>query len=194
MSADWSGYCASGAGLKLSSVRHMFSAEEDARLKQLVVQHGNKDWKHIAKLMPNRSTRQCRERYKNYLSPELVNLPWSASDDDLLRQKFKIFGPKWATIAKFFTGRSDVSLKNHWASLDGRGASGRCEVADPPSIRAVVPQDFAEPLPPLKALPSFRIGQMLWTTPEPSARQRIEVAVDNERLKETFPNYGGNIW
>jgi hypothetical protein len=213
MFAVWSPGRSSGTGLNLSNGRQMFSAEEDARLKQLVSQHGSKDWKNIAKKMPNRSTRQCRERYKNYLSPELINLPWSASEDDLLRQKFDVFGPKWATIAHFFTGRSDVSLKNHWASLISRGASARSEAANPspascdsppraqtelmPPIRAVVPQDFSEPLPPFKvppAAPAFRISQMLWSTAEPSARQRVEVTIENERLKETFPNYGGKIW
>jgi hypothetical protein len=100
--------------------RQMFSADEDQALRRLVSQFGDRDWIAIASQMPNRTTRQCRERYKSYLSPELTNQPWSDSEDDLLREKFREWGPKWATIAGFFKGRSDVALKNRWATLSAR--------------------------------------------------------------------------
>jgi hypothetical protein len=105
---------------KLLVARHMFSFEEDALLRQLVEQHGENDWKAIAQEMPNRSRRQCRERYRNYLAPELSNLPWSDAEDALLRDKVAEYGPKWAKISAFFKSRSDARIKNRWSSLCGR--------------------------------------------------------------------------
>jgi hypothetical protein len=160
--------------------RQMFSADEDQLLRQLVGRFGDRDWKTIASQMPNRTTRQCRERYKNYLSPELTNQPWSDSEDDLLREKFHEWGPKWATIAGFFKGRSDVALKNRWATLMTRPNSSRFildpvqvpaepgtiiteTIPDPvplPPVSSIgilrpvsLPPEFAEQLPPLRVEP-----------------------------------------
>ncbi|OHS96096.1 hypothetical protein TRFO_37767 [Tritrichomonas foetus] len=104
---------------KPSGIRQMFSPQEDETLKQLVSQYGDKDWKLIARKMPNRSTRQCRERYKNYLAPEIKNGPWTREEDELLRSKYQEFGPRWSTIATFFESRSDVNIKNRWTSISG---------------------------------------------------------------------------
>ncbi|OHT10458.1 hypothetical protein TRFO_20274 [Tritrichomonas foetus] len=98
------------------SVRQMFSPEEDKLLLALVKEYGDKNWRMIAKKMENRTTRQCRERYRNYLSPNLTNGPWTAEEDLLLEQKNFELGPKWATIAQSFKNRSDVNIKNRWAS------------------------------------------------------------------------------
>ena len=94
----------------------MFSAAEDNTLRELVLEHGEKNWRVISKYMPNRTTRQCRERYKNYLAPNVTNGPWTTEEDLLLEQKYMEYGPKWATIAQFFKNRSDVNIKNRWAS------------------------------------------------------------------------------
>lgn len=101
-------------------IRQIFSPEEDVYLCSLVQQYGNNSWKFIAKKMPNRTTRQCRERYKNYLSPEIKNGPWTKEEDDLLKEKYKEFGPKWAQISSFFKARSDVNIKNRWASITAK--------------------------------------------------------------------------
>jgi hypothetical protein len=67
--------------------------------------------------MNRRNARQCRERYKNYLSPNYRNTPWSPDEEHLLAQKVKELGQKWSAIAKFFEARSDVNVKNHWAAM-----------------------------------------------------------------------------
>ena len=98
------------------SARQMFTMEEDNRLCELVSEYGDRNWRVISRQMPNRTTRQCRERYRNYLSPKVKNGPWTQEEDILLEQKYIEYGPKWATIAKFFPSRSDVNIKNRWAS------------------------------------------------------------------------------
>lgn len=104
-----------------TSTRQKFTAEEDARLIELVRIHGNKAWKKIASIMKTRTTRQCRERYINYLSPSVTNGPWSAEEDQLLIEKVQEMGPKWSKIVKFFTSRSDVNIKNRYALFVSKG-------------------------------------------------------------------------
>lgn len=101
---------------KKKSSRQMFTPKEDKQLIELVKEYGDRNWRVISKKMENRTTRQCRERYRNYLSPNLTNGPWTAEEDLLLEQKYVELGPKWAAISQFFKNRSDVNIKNRWAS------------------------------------------------------------------------------
>lgn len=94
--------------------RKKFSPEEDKALQELVEQYGAKNWDKIAELMPGRTGRQCRDRYRNYLIPGFFNGQWSQEEDNLLRQKYLEFGSHWAKMTPFFNGRSANSLKNRW--------------------------------------------------------------------------------
>jgi hypothetical protein len=91
-----------------------FSPEEDSRLLELVQQYGSKAWNCIAAGMGNRNSRQCRERYNNYLDPSLRHDSWTNEEDLLLIEKVTEYGLKWNTIAKFFEDRSDIALRNRW--------------------------------------------------------------------------------
>ena len=98
---------------KTKSVRKQkFSPDEDEKLKVLVRQYGV-DWKIISAVMKNRSPRQCRDRWKNYLSPDVNNNPWTPQEDALLIEKIKEFGRQWATIAKFFPQRTEKIVFIH---------------------------------------------------------------------------------
>ena len=99
------------------SQRTRFTKEEDERLKQLVSYQDTPNWNDIARYMHNRSARQCRERYNNYLRPTLVNGPWTEEENYLLTSLYEKYGPKWSLIAQSFNGRSAVNIKNHHSSL-----------------------------------------------------------------------------
>lgn len=96
--------------------RSPFTREEDALLRQLVQIYGSstKSWDQIAACLPNRNSRQCRERYRSYLDPELTNGPWTPEEDQLLRELVNEHGTKWVNLVKFFKGRSDSNIKNRW--------------------------------------------------------------------------------
>ena len=102
------------------NLRHKFSKQEDETLKRIVQQHGEGNWSLIASCMKNRTARQCRERYKNYLSPNIKNDPWTPEEELLLEKKYAELGPRWAKIALFFENRSDVNVKNHWTAMMNR--------------------------------------------------------------------------
>lgn len=99
---------------KGSKSRKKFTKEEDMQLIHLVSIFGSNNWSAVAKSMRGRTTRQCRERYKTYLSPGINQAPWSADEDTQLILLYQTMGPKWAEIAKYFNGRSDNNVKNRW--------------------------------------------------------------------------------
>lgn len=96
------------------TTRKKFSFEEDEKLKYLVKKHGSRKWDIIAREIPGRTGRQCRDRYMNYLVPGFFNGQWSKKEDELLLEKYVEFGSQWSKITKFFPGRSANSLKNRW--------------------------------------------------------------------------------
>ena len=94
--------------------RQLFTPAEDMQLCSLVACLGARNWDEIAKQMPGRTGRQCRDRYKNYLSPEISTIGWTYEEERLLAEKYAEFGPKWSKIAEFFQGRTGTALKNRW--------------------------------------------------------------------------------
>jgi len=59
-----------------------------------------------------------------FLSPEVVNGPWTKQEDELLLKLHTEHGPKWSKISKFFKGRSDCNVKNRWSRYLRLQASG----------------------------------------------------------------------
>ena len=101
-------------------MKQKFTQSEDEKLQQLVKKYGQNDWKLIAEKMSNRTSRQCRERWKYYLQPSLqqpANMEWTKEEDTLLIQKMNEFGTKWSQIAKFFPFRTDINVKNRFHRL-----------------------------------------------------------------------------
>ena len=95
-----------------------FSKEEDDLLIRLVQESGNVPiWSVIARSFESRTAKQCRERYNYYLNPDLNSNVWTEEDDLLLLKKYNQHGPKWSLIMNFFPGRSNVSIKNHFAKI-----------------------------------------------------------------------------
>ena len=100
------------------SKRKLFSKEEDITILYLINERGLTDWKNISKYLSNRSSRQIRERYKNYLQPFLINSPWKKEEDEKLISLYTEYGPKWSLISSKFGNRSDISIKNRWNSIN----------------------------------------------------------------------------
>lgn len=93
-----------------------FSKDEDIKLKELVNNYGT-NWNVISEKMGNRNARQCKERWTNYLSPNVIMKPWTSEEDEFLKSKLAEFGPKWVKISSFFPNRTDIQLKNRWFVL-----------------------------------------------------------------------------
>lgn len=94
--------------------RRAFTPEEDIKITQLVKIHGTGKWDIVASCLEGRNAKQCRERWRAFLSPGMVNGPWKQEEDQLLVKLYQQYGPKWAQFTRFFKGRSDYNIKNRW--------------------------------------------------------------------------------
>jgi hypothetical protein len=97
--------------------RHRFTPEEDELLRTLVERLGTQDWPAVSHHFLRRSPRQCRDRWRHYLSPELRSDIWTDNENTLLFAKVAEFGPHWSQVALSFPGRTDIRVKNHYMTL-----------------------------------------------------------------------------
>lgn len=99
-----------------SASRRPFTVEEDAKLLDIMTSLQIVNWEQVAAHFNGRSSRQCRERWLNYLNPSIRTGPWTEIEDDLLLEKVNELGRCWSSIGKFFNGRSENDIKNRWYS------------------------------------------------------------------------------
>ena len=65
-----------------------------------------------------RTPQKCRERWFNYLAPEVSRTKWTDSEDLKLVSSIINYGTKWALISKIFNGtRTEHMIKNRYNSL-----------------------------------------------------------------------------
>lgn len=106
---------------KIRDIKNKFTSEEDEKLIELVNNNDREiNWVYIANQMPNRSARQCRERYQNYLSPNIKKGDWTEEEDELLLAKLKELGNKWKMIADILGNRTSQQVKNRYQLLQRR--------------------------------------------------------------------------
>ena len=97
-----------------NTLRKRFSPEEDSLIKKLVNEEGITNWEEVGRRVPGRTPRQCRDRYKNYLFKEVVKKPWTKEEDQIILEKYQIYGSHWVKIAQHLSGRSGNNVKNRW--------------------------------------------------------------------------------
>jgi hypothetical protein len=89
-----------------------FTPAEDAKLTSIIIELGTNNWEAVARCVHGRNARQCRDRWSNYLFPEMDNGPWRPDEDQLLFTKFNESGAVWKYIATFVHSRSDINIKS----------------------------------------------------------------------------------
>ncbi|MDR0740295.1 MAG: hypothetical protein LBF34_01130 [Puniceicoccales bacterium] len=114
--------------------KQKFSPAEDERLRALVDELGTDDWKLIASHMPGRTGRQCRDRWFNYLAPNLNFSVWTPEEDAFLAQKVDELSCKWDLIAGLLPGRSGQHCKNRWHLFQRREQKKQQPIATEPPI------------------------------------------------------------
>ena len=95
--------------------------EEDNKLREMIerlgipeisggkgsVKTGGVQWTDIAKEIPGRVAKQCRERWRNNLDPSVSRAPWTEEENEILLKRYDHYGSSWAEIASGLPGRPD---------------------------------------------------------------------------------------
>lgn len=107
-----------------------WKTEEDARLLEIIPRLGTQSWVDIAKELvdamkthhgqdpkgPQRTCKQCRQRWTNFLDPTVRRAHWTKEEDDKILEMVKLYGHKWSDISRQLNGRSEALVKNRWYS------------------------------------------------------------------------------
>ena len=101
--------------LKPNIVRGSWQPEEDQAISLWVQENGEKKWAGLAEKLTGRTGKQCRERSKNILDPNVRRDPWTEDEDQRLVALHNRYGNKWSDIGKELN-RPDNCVKNRWNS------------------------------------------------------------------------------
>ncbi|EAY16478.1 Myb-like DNA-binding domain containing protein [Trichomonas vaginalis G3] len=97
-----------------------WTPEEDRALIESVRIHGTKNWIAVANLVPDRNSKQCRERWTAQLDPSLNHNEFTPQEDAVIILQHQANGPYWAKIAAYLPGRSATAIKNRFNWLSRR--------------------------------------------------------------------------
>ena len=97
--------------------RQHFTEEEDIKLSLLVQRYGEKNWRFISSQFKDRNERQCKERWVNFLSPDINKGEWTQQEDLILIEKYYLLGSQWKEISKYIRGRTHISVRNRCQKL-----------------------------------------------------------------------------
>jgi hypothetical protein len=112
--------------VKKLQTRQTWTENEDIILKELVLEHGAKNWNFIADLLnqkaheefPIRKAKQCRERWTSSLDPSINKEPWTEREDECLYKAHAELGNKWSKIMeRLETKRTENQVKNRFNHL-----------------------------------------------------------------------------
>jgi hypothetical protein len=104
-----------------------WNVPEDRRLLAGVARYGVENWQQVAAFVGNgRNRAQCSQRWTRCLNPRISNRPWTAKDEEQLRDLVSQHGEKsWAKISGIIGNRSDVQCRYHYRQMTGHNTTDK---------------------------------------------------------------------
>lgn len=128
------------AGNKRKNGPKAWTKEEDALLLNIVQSmRMPMKWSVVAQSLPDRTGKQCRERYVNHLNPRLKITDWTPVEDATIFHLYNTIGSHWAKMSKMIPGRTDNGIKNRFHNL-----RRQLEREDEHRLRLSTARDFPE--------------------------------------------------
>lgn len=112
---------------------------EDEVLKVAVMKYGLQQWGRCASLLPNKSARQCKARWVEWIDPGVKKTDWTREEDEKLLQMAKLMPTQWRTIAPVVGRTATQCLERYEQLLDAAQEDGGAAAAaagdDPRRLR-----------------------------------------------------------
>ena len=93
-----------------------WTPSEDKLLIEYVKRFGPKKWNDCAEFLKNRTSKQCREHWKNCLDPEIKKGDWTFEEDLILMAFYSKCKGSWSQLIHYFNDRTENSIKNRFFS------------------------------------------------------------------------------
>ena len=93
--------------------KYPWKTSEDEQLLELFKKYGS-SWSKIGNIIGNRSGKQVRDRYRNYLRAGLNCDDFTQEEDDNVLSLCEKFGRRWSVITRYMPGRSEGQVKNRY--------------------------------------------------------------------------------
>ena len=107
---------------------------EDEILKAAVMKYGLNQWSRISSLLVRKSARQCKERWNEWLSPNIKKTEWTKDEEEKLLHLVKMFPCQWRTISPF-VGRTPYQCLEHYEQLLDKAQGREIGPNDPRKLR-----------------------------------------------------------
>jgi hypothetical protein len=105
---------------RANKITGKWTADEDSKLKDVVHTDGVKNWDAVAALVPDRTKRQCNQRWNDVLKHRIDGatgrrVKWTEDEDNKLKNAVQTDGGKdWAAIALLVPGRTNTQCCRRW--------------------------------------------------------------------------------
>lgn len=93
-----------------------WSNVEDEVLKAGIAKYGLNQWGRVSTLLNNKTAKQCKSRWKEYLDPTLKKGEWSREEDEKLLSMAKMMPEQWRSIAEI-VGRTATGCLERYQKL-----------------------------------------------------------------------------
>lgn len=125
---------------KSSITKIQWQKREDDELFRIITLKGTKQWQEIAEslnemLGVQRNGKQCRERWYNFLNPEINRDPFTPDEDLQILRLRKDIGNRWSEIVKLLPGRTENSVKNRFNCMFKKVKDDKLQRMQEPSMQ-----------------------------------------------------------